>query len=261
MSFNIRHGLAKDGDNHWDKRQELVAETIREFNPDLLGMQEPMKFQIDYLSKQLPGYTAFGRTRRATGEDGEHCAIFYRTERFTKLGGGHFWLSETPDKAGSKSRDSSLPRMVTWLCLRDAKNPGTPICFFNTHFDHRGAKARKHSAELIAKKAPVIAKSFENARIILTGDFNTDTGSAPYQELVTKDKETLIDTFRVMHKEESENEGTFNGFKGRDKGKRIDWILVNSAWKIKAAKIVRKNADGRYPSDHFPVTAVLSVAE
>lgn len=256
MSFNIRNGMAKDGDNHWDKRHELVAETMREFNPDLLGAQEVFKFQADYLDKQLPDHTAFGRTREAKGEDGEQCTIFYRTERFTKLGGGHLWLSETPETAGSKSWDSSLPRIVSWLCLRDAKNPEKPICFFNTHFDHRGSVARKESAALIAARSRQIAASF-GARVLVTGDFNAGEATDPYKAIVTDTEGSLIDTYRATHKEKSKIEGTFNGFKGIDAGARIDWILADTSWKILSANIVRKNDNGRYPSDHFPVTAIV----
>ena len=108
-------------------------------------------------------------------------AIFYRKARFEKLDGGHFWLSETPDRAGSKSWDSSLPRMVTWVKLRDRTNPeARPIAFFNTHFDHRGPKARVESARLLRKK---IEELGEGCRVVLTGDFNSGDGSEPYRTL------------------------------------------------------------------------------
>ncbi len=49
MSFNIRYGTAKDGENHWDKRHDHLLQTIQNFRPDLLGTQETLKFQKDYL--------------------------------------------------------------------------------------------------------------------------------------------------------------------------------------------------------------------
>ncbi len=60
MTFNIRYGTAGDGDNTWPKRQELVLETIQKFNPDLLGTQEVLAFQADYLSEHLKGYGFVG---------------------------------------------------------------------------------------------------------------------------------------------------------------------------------------------------------
>ena len=66
-------------------------------------------------------------------------ALYYKKDRFALLAEGHFWLSETPETPGSKSWDSSLPRMVTWVKLQDRQQPSSkPILFLNTHFDHRG---------------------------------------------------------------------------------------------------------------------------
>jgi len=168
MSFNIRFGSANDGPNAWPNRRDLLFETIRKFSPDLLGTQETLGFQRDDLAAALPGYDVLAAGRDDGHEKGEMMALFYRKDRFEKLAGGHFWLSETPDQPGSKSWDSSLPRMVTWVKLRDKKEPGTkPIAFFNTHFDHRGVKARAESARVIQSQIQSFAK---DCRVILTGD-------------------------------------------------------------------------------------------
>ncbi len=257
MSFNIRYGSAKDGKDHWSQRKDLVAHAINSFEPDLLGTQETMRFQSTFLQKQLPNHTAFGRTRDASGDAGEQCTIFYRTDRFTKIGAGHFWLSESPDTPGVKSWDAALPRMVTWLCLRDAQRPEQPICIFNTHFDHRGKQARQESAKLLAKKSAEIARSHGNAHVIVTGDFNSGEDDAPYRNLLEEQPNGWNDTYRTAHPERNAHEGTFNGFRGTDDGARIDWIFADARWLVQSAEIVRWNQDGRYPSDHCPVTAVL----
>ena len=43
MSFNIRNGRANDGDNRWSNRRPLVAEVIRGYAPDVVGLQEAAK--------------------------------------------------------------------------------------------------------------------------------------------------------------------------------------------------------------------------
>src|SRR5687767_10854722 len=118
MSFNIRYGTAKDGPNHWNLRKDFVIETIKAFKPDLLGTQETEGFQRDYLAEKLPEYTTIGVGRDDGAEKGEMMAIYIRKERFDVIASGHFWLSETPDVIGSKSWDTSLPRMVTWADLK-----------------------------------------------------------------------------------------------------------------------------------------------
>src|SRR5205085_9690551 len=107
MSYNIRYGTAADGDNHWDKRKEFLVETIKAFGPDLLGTQETLGFQRDYLAEKLSGYDVLGVGRDDGKEKGEMAALYFKRSRFEKLDGGHFWLSETPDQPRSKSWDTA----------------------------------------------------------------------------------------------------------------------------------------------------------
>jgi len=259
MSFNIRYGTAQDGDNHWNRRKEFLVETIQAFDPDLLGTQETLASQRDFLAEKLPDYEHLGVGRDDGRDKGEMMALYFKRARFEKLDAGHFWLSESPDQIGSKSWDSSLPRMVTWVKLRDRKNDSAPpIVFFNTHFDHQGPTARLESARLIRRQIGTLAA---NCDVIVTGDFNTDDGSPPYRALfapVENEPSPVVDTYRTMHPEREAREGTFSGFKADAvEGARIDWIGASRAWEIRAAAIDRTAKDGRTPSDHFPVTAIV----
>ncbi len=60
MTFNIRTSNLDDGDNAWLHRKELVAETIRRFEPHVIGMQEAISEQIEYLASALPEYRQAG---------------------------------------------------------------------------------------------------------------------------------------------------------------------------------------------------------
>lgn len=260
MSFNIRFGTAADGDNHWDRRKEFLVETIQAFAPDLLGTQETLGFQRDYLAQQLPGYDSLGVGREDGGDKGEMMAVFYRRERFEKVEAGHFWLSKTPDVVGSKSWDSSLPRMATWVKLRDHKQPSaSPFLFLNTHFDHRGVVARAESARLMRRQIESLGRG---GAAIVTGDFNAGEGSEPYRLLFGEfdDRPSPVrDSLRLAHSERQPQEGTATGFKAKSTGgARIDWIAVSPHWEVKSAAIDRTQREGRTPSDHFPVTAVLT---
>lgn len=259
MTFNIRYGTAEDGDNHWDRRKEWLVETVRDFQPDLLGTQETLAMQRDYLQEKLAGYECLGAGREDGAEQGEMMALYFRRDRFEKVEGGHFWLSETPSVVGSKSWDSSLPRMVTWVKLRDRQRPdGKRIVFFNTHFDHLGKTARLESARLVRRQIATIGK---DCALILTGDFNTDEASPPYQALFDVENgeaSPLVDSYRVAHPERAAAEGTFSGFQATQiDGARIDWIGVSRDWQVVSADIDRTAREGRTPSDHFPVKAAL----
>lgn len=259
MSFNIRYGAANDGENHWNKRKEFVVETIQEVSPDLLGTQECLPFQRDFLAKHLPEYAVVGVGREDGKEQGEMCAIFYRKDCFELLDSGHFWLSEKPDEAGSKSWDSSLPRMASWVLLVDkTSDDKTPILYGNTHFDHRGQVARVESAKLIRERAAM----HDQYDLILTGDFNAGEDSKPYATMfgeVEGKKSPFVDTYRTFNAERKSDEGTFSGFKVTGTtGDRIDWIGVSEDWKITDAQILHNHKNGSTPSDHFPVVAKIA---
>src|SRR5262245_56662328 len=82
MSFNIRYGTANDGDNDWEHRKDFLIETIAAVNPDLLGTQETLGFQRDYLARRLQDYEVLGAGRDDGREKGEMAALYYRRSRF-----------------------------------------------------------------------------------------------------------------------------------------------------------------------------------
>jgi endonuclease/exonuclease/phosphatase family metal-dependent hydrolase len=257
MTANVRYGTANDGPDHWDRRKDLLVDVLKDENPDLIGTQEMLPFQADYLEQHLQGYTYVGRSRELDNTDGEQCGVFFRSDRFVELERGHLWLSEEPERPGSQAWDAALPRMATWLKLYDRAGRRVFVVI-NTHFDHSGVEARRQSAVLLREYARRFASQYP---LIVTGDFNCGEGSDPYQELVggmAEDASPLLDAYRQANPTRTDAEGTFNGFAGRRDGPRIDWILATPAWRTVAAHIVTTQRDGRYPSDHFPVVAELS---
>ncbi|MBT5925753.1 MAG: endonuclease/exonuclease/phosphatase family protein [Verrucomicrobia bacterium] len=258
MSFNIRYGAANDGENSWKFRDYLVIETIENYNPDLIGYQEALKFQVDYLKENLKGYGFHGIGRDAGTEKGEYVPLMWKTDRFEMVDSGHFWLSETPEIPGSISWDSSLTRMLSWVALRDLKSPNQKeFVFANTHFDHRGKEARLESAKLIRRRAEEI---MDNYPIILTGDFNTTEVLAPYAALCKAEGfngKPLIDSYRVINPEPNDQEASFSRWVGHRPGKRIDWILHTDDFVTLNAAINYTQEAGRFPSDHYPVEATV----
>ncbi len=252
MSFNLRYGTANDGDDSWPFRRELVVRTIRGFHPEILGMQEVQPLQVEYLQQQLPEYIYLGWSRDESA-NGEQCGLLILKDRFEALRSGQFWLSETPDQKYTKSWDSSLPRVCTWVQLCDRRGEGRKVLFANTHFDHRGVRARAESGLLLSRRLGSLA---EQSAIILTGDFNCGEGSDAWNSLVNASG--LRDTFLQVHHPEGTTAGTFHGFGGIPGAARIDWILCSPHFATVSAAIDQTHDGNRFPSDHFPVTAVLS---
>ncbi len=100
--------------------------------------------------------------------------------------------------------------------------------------------------------------------MILTGDFNADEGSAPYQALFSAADgapSPLRDAYRLAHPQRADGEGTFSSFRaGPSSSGRIDWIGVSAGWQVRSSEIDRTTHEGRGLSDHFPVIAELQPA-
>ncbi len=253
MSFNIRYGTARDGDNVWELRRDAVIEVIEGFGPHVLGLQEALRFQLDELAAAMPRYVEVGVGRADGDEAGEYAAILIDAVRIEVLARGTFWFSDTPEQPGSTSWGNDIPRICTWAHLQD-HNTGRSFHVYNVHWDHRSQPSRERSAELLLRR--IAERVPGGGPVIVTGDFNAGESNPAFQFLLDDDAVSLSDTFRVAHPDAT-GVGTFNGFEGATDGDKIDAVLASADWRVVAAEIVRSAPSGRYPSDHFPVTATL----
>ncbi|MCX8066124.1 MAG: endonuclease/exonuclease/phosphatase family protein [Candidatus Hydrogenedentes bacterium] len=255
MSFNLRYGTAPDGANHWNNRKEILVNAIKQYSPDLIGSQECLEFQAKFIEKSLPEYSWLGRGREKADE-GERVAVFYKKDKWEVVEEKYFWISETPEEPGSKSWDSSCPRIVTFLKLRD-KVRDRLMYFVNVHLDHKGEVARKKGAEMIVNRLKGVN---DKLATIITGDFNAPAEiSEPWKIFVENGyKDAWVNA--------SQRRGpvsTWCGFKGPDyeSNNRIDWILFKGNFDVVECETVLYSENGKYPSDHFPVLAVFKILE
>ena len=258
MTFNIRYDEPRDKENAWPNRKELVAGLILSHQTDIVGVQEALKGQLVDLGKLLPDYAWVG-VGRADGKDGgEFSAIFYRKDLFKSLETSTFWLSETPHMP-STGWDAALPRIVTWAKLQDLRTRKS-FFVFNTHFDHRGERARTESSRLLLDRISRIAK---NLPVIVTGDFNFTESAEGYRILTGKNsgKPALIlrDTLYVSERERRGPSSTFNDFKAFVPGRKIDYVFVKGNIRVLQHEVLDDTPDGKFPSDHFPVLAEMII--
>lgn len=255
MSFNIRYAGGDKGPNAWERRRELVLGEIERESPDVLGLQEVEAVQADWLRGALPAYGLHGVGRADGDRQGEFAPVMYRTDRFERLEGGHFWLSETPDAPGSKGWDGACERMASWVRLRDRATSGT-VLVLNTHLDHVGVRARSGGLALIRERLGTLRR--EGDAVIVTGDFNTSAEGEQAPALIGGEGPLrLVDTFRDVFPTRDDDEATFNAWTFTLQGARIDWVLASSDLYSVSAAIDRRVPGGRHPSDHYPVTARL----
>lgn len=255
MSFNIRYGTADDGPDRWDQRRGMVMGVFEHHGSDVIGLQEALAFQIAEIRARFPSYAAVGVGRDDGLVKGEHCTILYRADRFTLAESGTFWLSETPDAVASATWGNSITRICTWARLVDDAS-GRAFYVFNTHFDHVSQPSRERSVRLIAER---VAARLHPDPFVVMGDFNVGEANRAMEFLLrSPDGPGWVDTFRVVHPDATEV-GTFNGFRDRRDGDKIDFILAAPGIRVLDASIDRTRTDGRSPSDHEPVTTVIEL--
>ncbi len=262
MTFNIRLPNPGDGIFYWDERRPHVASMIQFHQVDLLGVQEAHRRQLDEMVADMPEYEWFGvcRTDGSThpNPDGEFSAILYRKDRFERLDGNTFWLSETPDVPGSKGWDAALPRIVTWAKFKD-KQTGKIFFHFNTHFDHIGEVARLESAKLILQKIKTIAGEMP---VVLTGDFNSFETDAPYLALI--DPSSAYHVTDAITISKMPHHGPLATFAGNFQisgmiEHRIDYIFVRNKIDVLRHGILSDSWNGNLASDHLPVIAEIKI--
>ena len=248
MSYNLLCG--GHGEKDWPVRAGIVIRAIRNEEPDAFGVQEAHIGWIKALKGAFPDYDYVGVGRDDGKKKGEFSAVFYKKDKYKKLDQGHFWLSETPEKAGSKGWDAACIRICSWAKLQD-KETGKQFVFMDTHLDHVGQVAMQKGAELIASRAAAIAPDLP---VILTGDFNVTPESAPCKAI----KDGGFCDARDLTKR-TDHANTFHGYTSGAEGySLIDYVFVKNGVKVKSVRVNRKKLDGQYPSDHFPVIAEIS---
>jgi endonuclease/exonuclease/phosphatase family metal-dependent hydrolase len=257
ISFNIRYNTPADSLNPWSYRKNRVASLIKYHKADICGLQEVLKDQLADLERLLPEYKWCGVGRDDGKDAGEFSPIFYNVSLFTLINWGTFWLSETPQKAGSRGWDAALPRIVTWAFLLQ-KSTGEKFYVFNTHFDHRGVSARSNSAHLLLDSVKQKSTSYP---AMVTGDFNSTDTSQPYRIMCGTENDSgkiLSDALTVSASPHYGPLSTWDGFHEIEENNRIDFIFVNNRVKVRSHAILTDRWDGKFPSDHLPVIAEIS---
>jgi endonuclease/exonuclease/phosphatase family metal-dependent hydrolase len=210
--------------------------------------------QFADMSSAFPDYESYAMVDEPIGRRPMNC-IFYRSSAYMRISAGGYWLSESPHVAGSRSWDSACVRLANWIRLED-RATGVNFRVINTHLDHISQFARENQAQMIVEDANAYPKDYPQ---ILTGDMNCDSRNAAIAAFKAGG---WVDTHGAVHGTEDPGP-TFHEFLGpqydSDIGK-MDWIFARGTVKVIDAAIIRDSAAGRFPSDHYFVSAT-AVAE
>lgn len=257
ISFNLRVPATEDLTNHWLLRQAATPAMIKEYCPDIFGVQEALSDQLKYVGGNLPNYSYVGVGREDgkeindiinSKESGEIMAIFYNTSEIDLLDWGTYWLSETPDEP-SISWEADYKRTMTWAKMQMKLN-GMKFFYVNTHLDNHSGTAREKGLKLIVNK--VAEMNIDNLPVVLTGDFNVTPDNSTLKVL---DNAKMLDARTTA--EETDDHPTFNGW-GKEEARVIDYIYYRGFASCPEYETIVKEYEGvPYISDHYPIVARL----
>ncbi len=259
FSFNIwTDGRADGGASSGQPRcfavrREIIRDTLPLYAPDIVGFQETMPAQRQWLIDTFPKYQVCGLGREANLL-GESNVIMFRRDKFDLVDLDMFWLSDTPDAPGSRfMTDQSLcPRICVAATLRRMED-GKLFRHYNTHLDHEGPVAQAQGITVILNRMAADYRKLP-LPVILTGDMNAVPESPVIKTILgfTGAGEKMEDktaaagfTFHDNHPERTQI--------------KIDYVFSNlPADPAKAMKMVDEK-DGITVSDHYPVGAALEL--
>ena len=255
MTYNIRCGYCDENNlNNWNSRKELLLSIIKKNNADLIGFQEVVQNQLEYLKTNLADYNYFGSGREADGS-GEGCYIFYKKLAFTidSVHSGTKWYSSTPDIAGSNDMGDKYNRIITYARFKN-KITNKYFYHFNTHLTYIDSIQIKYINFL----TKIISNRAIDDPFILSGDFNASEISPAIKELKGNLGTTgLIDSYREINPKG--NITTFNNFTQQADGIKIDYIFIQgNKFKTISASCDSTVIDGKNPSDHNAICAKIT---
>jgi len=233
-------------------RREIIKEYLPKYNPDIVGFQETMPAQRQWLIDTFMEYHVCGMGR---GGDmlGESNVIMYRKEKFDLVDLDTFWLSDTPYIPGSRflTDQSGCPRICTVVTLRN-KEDGKMFRHYNTHLDHVGPFAQAQGITVILNRIFADYKKWQ-LPVILTGDMNAEPGSPAIRsiELFYGAGDNLTDKTADLGI-------TFHGCTDDlSRHCKIDFVFSNLPAVEGSAVKIDDAVEGITLSDHYPVGAAL----
>lgn len=247
MSCNVRCISPTDlGKKSWFYRADLIMQGIQKEQPGVIGFQEVTKWHYSYLCDTLALYDSV-ITYRDNAFNSEGCPIFYRSDIYTLIDKGSFWLSETPDVM-SKSWGAQFNRVCSYVILKDNATE-TEFVVFNTHLSHVSDEARINGIQVVLDKI----KEFGSLPAVLMGDLNAEEDSQTYKSATVNFLDTKYQTENTM------TSCTYQAWGEQLDRNCIDYILVSkTGFRTNSYRVVTDTYDGVYSSDHFPLSVSLS---
>ncbi len=231
------------------RRMHLWANQINNTLPDSLGVQEINSIWAEGLEELLPQYAYYGVKRGGDENEqkSEMNGIYYLEDKFNLLESETFWISETPDTE-SKYENAGCYRICSYVVLEN-KLTGFTYIHMNTHFDNSSAEAQNLGGELVVEHADKLTAKYENAPIVITGDFNQYSDGESVKMLVDEG---------YTNANNGDKTPTYHGWGDILHNEPIDYIFVKG-FTASDYKVHSNTGEKSDISDHYMITTKLNI--
>ena len=257
FSFNIwTDGRADGGASSGNPRcfairRELIKKNFPAYDADIVGFQETMPAQRQWLIDTFTDYQVcgIGRDRDLQGESN---VVMFKKDKFDLVNLDTFWLSDTPYMPGSRftTDQSDCPRICTCAVLL-ARDTTKRLRVYNTHLDHVGPVARVQGIEMVLARIASDVQRYPDTPVVLMGDFNEEPGGI-VTRAIDMESDGLVEATRNIP-------GTFHGYHPETGTVKIDYIYTNACWEEEKTYALTDSRDGIYLSDHYPVMTQITI--
>ncbi|CAL6013644.1 endonuclease/exonuclease/phosphatase_family protein [Hexamita inflata] len=177
LSLNIQNNK-----NNWEEKLLKISNALSKVNPDVIGTQETLYWQLDQIRGKIHGYGQYGSSRNGyyNQQADEFCAVLYKSDKLKVIQGETFFLSLTPQEV-SKSWGSEHNRIATAVKFEIIATQ-KQFWFFNTQLDTTDETVRCNQLQVILERMKTL--NTEGLSIVLSGDFNSDSLSSTYHKLI-----------------------------------------------------------------------------
>ena len=256
MNYNVYYDLSSNQRNPDD-----VIVSILQKSPDLFGLNEAGKDWIDKINGILGAeYGAATGKALDNASDASYNPIYYKKSKFDLVESDTRWLSDTPDRM-SKFTDAKHYKGLTYAILRD-KITGTEFMYINVHLDGSNDGAAHNALKDVRKRQAEVLKTFmegyHSMPIITGGDFN----EGPSSGVIAGMSQGGRSRYCANIAEQKALQGTTNvtaDFTSLE-SHTLDYIFVTSdSISVQKYEEWANKINGKYPSDHIPVYAEISI--
>lgn len=179
-TYNVRYVNSNNGDTGdklWANRRDYVCQIVKDYDFDIVGMQEVTgnnkdpktgKSQLQDINDRLPGYECIAYERE--NRQYSYNTILYKSDKYECLDHCSFWLSPKPWSESSSATwvGGDIARRCIVAHMK-VKATGEEFYFCCTHCNYAPQQAGIEGARVIHEELPPLVGDLP---VVLVGDFN-----------------------------------------------------------------------------------------